>query len=138
MRDGKREVSGHCSTWAILCLIRGSGARTPPPQSVRPLEGWGDTLQHFPSSIALLPTALIPLSLLCADVSSEYLSTVEQTDTEDQPAKVQKAPGGLTGLTPIYIVKNVILKQVGPSPCHQPLPPSMPSGQVLFPTRLEP
>nr|XP_056702293.1 CLOCK-interacting pacemaker-like [Euleptes europaea] len=67
-----------------------------------------------------------------SDVSSEYLSTVEQTDTEDQPAsslrrpvKLQRAPlkasGALpgstfTGLAPMYIVKNVALKQpLGPS-----------------------
>ncbi|KAJ7304394.1 hypothetical protein JRQ81_011950 [Phrynocephalus forsythii] len=67
-----------------------------------------------------------------SDVSSEYLSTMEQTDSEDQPpsdslhrlpkwptrAPPPKAPGGLVaggafpGLTPVYIVKNVILKQV--------------------------
>uniref|UniRef100_A0A6J0T761 CLOCK-interacting pacemaker isoform X1 n=2 Tax=Pogona vitticeps TaxID=103695 RepID=A0A6J0T761_9SAUR len=74
-----------------------------------------------------------------SDVSSEYLSTVEQTDSEDQPADSRhqapkgqkrapppKAPGGLAaggtfpGLTPVYIVKNVILKQpLGTSPAPQ-------------------
>ncbi|XP_048355286.1 CLOCK-interacting pacemaker isoform X3 [Sphaerodactylus townsendi] len=62
-----------------------------------------------------------------SDVSSEYLSTVEQTDTEDQsaaslryPAKLQRVPqkasrgssgSTFTGLAPVYIVKNVALKQ---------------------------
>uniref|UniRef100_A0A8D0H3L4 CLOCK-interacting pacemaker n=1 Tax=Sphenodon punctatus TaxID=8508 RepID=A0A8D0H3L4_SPHPU len=63
-----------------------------------------------------------------SDTSSEYLSAVEQTDTEDQStytfrrwsAKLQRLPwkarGSLagspfTGLNPVYIVKNVVLKQ---------------------------
>ncbi|XP_015262518.1 PREDICTED: CLOCK-interacting pacemaker-like [Gekko japonicus] len=62
-----------------------------------------------------------------SDVSSDYLSTIEQTDTEDQsastlrhPAKLQQAPqkasrglpgSTFAGLTPVYIVKNVALKQ---------------------------
>ncbi|XP_061453211.1 CLOCK-interacting pacemaker [Rhineura floridana] len=71
-----------------------------------------------------------------SDESSEHLSTVDQTDTEDQPAyslhqqaKLQRAPqkasralAGSTfpGLTPVYIVKNVILKQpLGTSPSAQ-------------------
>ncbi|XP_007443089.1 CLOCK-interacting pacemaker [Python bivittatus] len=65
-----------------------------------------------------------------SDESSEYLSAIEQTDAEDQPAsplppwpaKLQKAMGGLMGstfpsLAPVYLVKNVILKQtLGVSP----------------------
>uniref|UniRef100_A0A8D0AXL8 CLOCK-interacting pacemaker n=1 Tax=Salvator merianae TaxID=96440 RepID=A0A8D0AXL8_SALMN len=71
-----------------------------------------------------------------SDESSEYLSAVEQTDVQDQAdfprhqhAKLQEAPqeapGGLSGsafpgLAPIYIVKNVILKQpLGTSPPTQ-------------------
>lgn len=71
-----------------------------------------------------------------SDVSSEYLSNVEQTDTEEQsghpvcqPATLQQMPpraseglasGTFTGLAPVYIVKNVILKQsLGASPTAQ-------------------
>ncbi|XP_062996334.1 CLOCK-interacting pacemaker [Elgaria multicarinata webbii] len=71
-----------------------------------------------------------------SDVSSECLSAVEQTDTEDQSsdvlrqlAELQKAPqkalgglagGAFTGLAPVYIVKNIILKQPqGTSPSTQ-------------------
>ncbi|XP_060114379.1 CLOCK-interacting pacemaker-like [Heteronotia binoei] len=73
-----------------------------------------------------------------SDVSSEYLSTVEQTDTEDQsasslrrPPKLQRAPqkasGGLPGgtfasLAPVYFVRNVALKQ----------PPGGPSAPTQF------
>ncbi|XP_058052091.1 CLOCK-interacting pacemaker isoform X2 [Ahaetulla prasina] len=60
-----------------------------------------------------------------SDGSSECLSAIEQTDTEDPaspplspgPAKSQKAKRGLLGgtfpggLTPLYLIKNVILKQ---------------------------
>ncbi|XP_054855129.1 CLOCK-interacting pacemaker isoform X2 [Eublepharis macularius] len=87
--------------------------------SVAPLEGF---LEHLRGAEASVPPY----------VSSEYLSTVEQTDTDDQsasslhrPARLQRAPqkasGGLpgstfTGLAPVYIVKNVALKQpLGPS-----------------------
>ncbi|XP_034973587.2 CLOCK-interacting pacemaker [Zootoca vivipara] len=84
-------------------MMRGSGRRPRPPAS----EGEKDS--GF------------------SDESSEHLSAVEQTDAEDQPAyplrqggalqrAAQKAHGGLAGgafpgLTPVYIVKNVILKQ---------------------------
>ncbi|XP_042295122.1 CLOCK-interacting pacemaker isoform X2 [Sceloporus undulatus] len=95
-----------------------------------------------------------------SDVSSEYLSTVEQTDTEDPPGNTQRhqqakplrappkaPPGGLAGgpfpgLAPVYIVKNVILKQpLGTSPTTQflawssqnPLDASQgPPARVLF------
>ncbi|KAL8219982.1 UNVERIFIED_CONTAM: hypothetical protein K2H54_037345 [Gekko kuhli] len=78
-----------------------------------------------------------------SDVSSEYLSTMEQTDTEDQsasslrrPARLQRAPqkasrglpgSTFTGLAPVYIVKNVALKQ--------PLGPSAPAQFVAFSTQ---
>ncbi|XP_063168155.1 CLOCK-interacting pacemaker [Candoia aspera] len=65
-----------------------------------------------------------------SDGSSEYLSAIEQTDAEDQaasplppwPATLQKTVGGLMdstfpGLAPVYLVKNVILRQtLGVSP----------------------
>ncbi|KAJ6663869.1 hypothetical protein lerEdw1_009950 [Lerista edwardsae] len=71
-----------------------------------------------------------------SDESSEYLSNVEQTDTKEQPAyprrqpaTVQRVPqrasGGLgsgtfTGLAPVYVVRNVLLKQpLGVSPTAQ-------------------
>ncbi|XP_053123288.1 CLOCK-interacting pacemaker [Hemicordylus capensis] len=71
-----------------------------------------------------------------SDVSSEYLSNVEQTDTEEQPAcplrrpaRLQRVPpkasaglpgSAFTGITPLYIVKNVLLKQpLGASPTTQ-------------------
>ncbi|XP_048378218.2 CLOCK-interacting pacemaker-like [Stegostoma tigrinum] len=57
-----------------------------------------------------------------SDTSSDYLSTLEQTDSEDPP--LQKRPAvsnhmerttalqsSLPSLTPVYIVKNVLLKE---------------------------
>uniref|UniRef100_A0A8D2KXH3 Uncharacterized protein n=1 Tax=Varanus komodoensis TaxID=61221 RepID=A0A8D2KXH3_VARKO len=105
-----------------------------------------------------------------SDGSSECLSAVEQTDAEEQagrsprqPAKLprppQKGPGGLPGsalpgLAPIYIVKNVILKQVHPldsgegpparllliqqpvGPLKGPLPGQKPPAKDACPPRL--
>lgn len=79
-----------------------------------------------PPSLSLRWLHSLPLSSLCTDRSSECLSAIEQTDTEDLAspplppgsAKSQKAKGGLLGgtfpggLTPLYLIKNVILEQV--------------------------
>ncbi|XP_078097827.1 CLOCK-interacting pacemaker-like [Mustelus asterias] len=57
-----------------------------------------------------------------SDTSSDYLSTLEQTDSEDQsshkrPAalnhaeRIGAAQSSLPSLTPVYIVKNVFLKE---------------------------
>ncbi|XP_062818703.1 CLOCK-interacting pacemaker isoform X1 [Anolis carolinensis] len=51
-----------------------------------------------------------------SDVSSEYLSAVDPTDTEDPSLSSSESPkalakGPLPGMAPVYIVKNVILKQ---------------------------
>ncbi|XP_067831129.1 CLOCK-interacting pacemaker-like [Heptranchias perlo] len=57
-----------------------------------------------------------------SDTNSEYLSTLEQTDSEDQsthkrPAALNRAEestaaqSSLPSLTPVYIVKNVVLKE---------------------------
>lgn len=78
---------------------------------------------------------------LCTDGSSESLSTIEQTDTEDQappslppgPAELQKAKGGLLGgtfpaaLAPLYFIKNMIPKQVAPCVAGQSRPPGLAS-----------
>ncbi|XP_029475908.1 CLOCK-interacting pacemaker [Rhinatrema bivittatum] len=75
-----------------------------------------------------------------SDTSWEDLSTVEQTDTDDQsghssprslnpewPEKPAHISSAFTSLTPIYIIKNVILKQPLPVSTstqflHPPLP----------------
>lgn len=92
-------------------------------------------------------------------MSSEYLSNVEQTDTEEQsghplcqPDTLQQMPpraseglasGTFTGLAPVYIVKNVILKQVvlprpnqPPSASSLPLPPPSRQETPLLPQLL--
>ncbi|XP_038642031.1 CLOCK-interacting pacemaker-like [Scyliorhinus canicula] len=62
-----------------------------------------------------------------SDTSSEYLSTLEQTDLEDRsshkrPAalshteRITAAQSSLPSLTPVYIVKNVFLKEPLPVP----------------------
>lgn len=82
---------------------------------------WPGPTQPVPSlaSLASPPS-------LCIDGSLECLSAIEQTDNEDpaspplppRPAKWQKAKERLLGgtfpggLTPLYLIKNVILEQV--------------------------
>ncbi|XP_041035037.1 CLOCK-interacting pacemaker-like [Carcharodon carcharias] len=67
-----------------------------------------------------------------SDTSSDYLSTLEQTDSEDQylhkrPAalnhaeRITAAQSSLTSLTPVYIVKNVLLKEPLPVPTRSQL-----------------
>ncbi|XP_043536849.1 CLOCK-interacting pacemaker [Chiloscyllium plagiosum] len=57
-----------------------------------------------------------------SDTSSDYLSTLEQTDLEDPPSQKRPAvsnhmerttavQSSLSSLTPVYIVKNVLLKE---------------------------
>ncbi|XP_033014445.1 CLOCK-interacting pacemaker [Lacerta agilis] len=102
LKAGSSDSEGHMGQ-SKPTMTRGSGRRPRPPAS----EGEKDS--GF------------------SDESSEHLSAVEQTDAEDQPAyplrqgaalqrAAQKAHGGLAGsafpgLAPLYIVKNVILKQ---------------------------
>ncbi|XP_051900231.1 CLOCK-interacting pacemaker [Pristis pectinata] len=70
-----------------------------------------------------------------SDTSSEYLSTVEQSESEDRSAPAALNPAGksttaqssLSSLTPVYFVKNVIVKE--------PLP--VPTGSQLVHTRLQ-
>uniref|UniRef100_A0A8D2KXG6 Uncharacterized protein n=1 Tax=Varanus komodoensis TaxID=61221 RepID=A0A8D2KXG6_VARKO len=58
-----------------------------------------------------------------SDGSSECLSAVEQTDAEEQAGRSPRQPANaLPGLAPIYIVKNVILKQVAPAGPRTPAP----------------
>ncbi|CAI5780730.1 CLOCK-interacting pacemaker [Podarcis lilfordi] len=102
LKAGSPDSEGHTEQ-SKPTMTRGSGRRPRPPAS----EGEKDS--GF------------------SDESSEHLSAVEQTDAEDQPAyplrqggtlqqAAQKGHGGLAGgafpgLTPVYIVKNIILKQ---------------------------
>ncbi|XP_014379638.2 CLOCK-interacting pacemaker-like, partial [Alligator sinensis] len=85
-----------------------------------------------------------------SDASSEYLSTLDQTDTEEsaaqrlpKPPRPRRAPGfgcPFPSLAPIYIVKNVILKQpLGGSPgpqllawSHPPLDAAQSQARLLF------
>ncbi|KAH0631640.1 hypothetical protein JD844_006076 [Phrynosoma platyrhinos] len=112
----------------------GSQASEGPGDQVEKIERQGSEAAREPSR----PASEGEKDSGFSDVSSEYLSTVEQTDTEDPPADAQQhqlaksarappkaLPGGLAGgpfpgLAPIYIVKNVILKQpLGTSPTTQ-------------------
>lgn len=65
-------------------------------------------------------------SFFFVDASSEHLSTVDQTDTEDasrtvgpavggsrsQPSQVAVVGGSYQNLSPMIIINNVLLKQV--------------------------